>query len=186
MQATNPYAPPEALVGDVRTRSEQFQDVRPFSAKGRIGRMRYLAYTFGAYLLIIAVAAVASQLLGKFGDFLGFLVALAYGIFMILLTIQRSHDMNWSGWTCLIALIPFVGLVWIFKSGTEGENDYGPPTPPNTLGVKILGLGFPVLVIVAIIGIIAAVALPAYQSYTQRAKAAQQVQTPPAQAPAAQ
>ena len=40
----------------------------------------------------------------------------------------------------LLALIPFVGLIWIFKGGTPGSNRFGAPAPANTLGVKILGL----------------------------------------------
>jgi hypothetical protein len=74
--------------------------------------------------------------------------------------------MDWSGWTVLLTLIPFVALIWVFKRGSEGTNSYGAPPPPNTLGVKILGLLLPVL---AVVGILAAIAIPAYVEYTRRA-----------------
>ena len=83
--------------------------------------------------------------------------------------IQRSHDMNMSGWWSLAALIPIVGLVWVFKGGTAGTNRWGAPPPPNGPMVKIFGLLMPVLFVV---GILAAIALPAYQGYVTRAKAA--------------
>jgi uncharacterized membrane protein YhaH (DUF805 family) len=43
---------------------------------------------------------------------------------------KRWHDRNKSGWWTLIALIPFVGAIWLlvelgFLSGTEGPNDFG-------------------------------------------------------------
>jgi uncharacterized membrane protein YhaH (DUF805 family) len=84
----------------------------------------------------------------------------------VLTAIQRSHDMDWSGWTVLLMIIPFVGLIWIFKRGSEDTNTYGAPPPPNTLAVKILGFLFPILFVV---GFLAAIAIPAYVEYTRRA-----------------
>jgi cbb3-type cytochrome oxidase subunit 3 len=104
------------------------------------------------------------------GDSLGLivlgLVYLATIVFAILTAIKRSHDMDWSGWTVLLTLIPLVGLIWIFKPGSAGTNAYGAPPPPNTLGVKILGLLLPTI---AVIGILAAIAIPAYVEYQRRA-----------------
>ncbi len=74
--------------------------------------------------------------------------------------------MDWSGWTVLLTLIPLVGLIWVFKRGSEGTNGYGAPPPPNTTGVKILGLLLPILFVV---GMLAAIAIPAYVEYTRRA-----------------
>jgi hypothetical protein len=79
--------------------------------------------------------------------------------------------MDWSGWTILLAIIPLVGLIWLFKAGSPGENRFGAPPPPNTTGVKVLGLIFP---LIAFIGIVAAIALPAYQTYVKRAQESQQ------------
>jgi hypothetical protein len=84
----------------------------------------------------------------------------------VLLTIQRSHDMNVTGWLCLISLIPLAALVFWLVPGTPGENNYGKPPPPNTTGAVVLAC---ILPLVMIVGIVAAVAIPAYQDYVQRA-----------------
>jgi hypothetical protein len=97
-----------------------------------------------------------------------------------LTTIQRCHDIGWSGWAVLLNFIPFVNLfvmlMWIFKRGDAGANAYGLPPTPNTRAVKLLGLSFPVVVG---IGILAAVAIPQYMMYKTRAQQAQQVQPTP-------
>jgi uncharacterized membrane protein YhaH (DUF805 family) len=164
--STNPYAAPRAAVSDVED-AQEFQEVRMWSTKGRLGRLRYLAYMTGAYLVAGALVGITIAALGETAG--GLVTILAYivaAVFIILVSIQRSHDMNWSGWTILLQIIPLVGFIWIFKPGTQGSNDYGSPPPPNTTGVKILGLLLP---IIAIIGIVAAIAIPAYADYQQRA-----------------
>jgi uncharacterized membrane protein YhaH (DUF805 family) len=88
-----------------------------------------------------------------------------------MLTIQRCHDFNASGWLSLLILIPLANLIFIIIPGTDGPNDYGGPTPPNSVGVLIVAWLLPVMFFV---GIIAAVTLPAYQDYTKRAKEKQQ------------
>lgn len=175
MATQNPYAAPRAAVADVNEPVERYQPVRLWSSAGRIGRLRYLANMLAAYLLVIAGAFVLGLILGFFGGaaagaVAGIIAVVPYFIFLVLKTIQRSHDMDWSGWWSLLALIPLVGLVWVFKGGSAGSNRFGAPPPPNTMLVRIGGLMFP---LIAVVGIIAAVALPAYQDYVKRAKAAQ-------------
>jgi uncharacterized membrane protein YhaH (DUF805 family) len=175
MSTVNPYAPPGAAVADVDDLDPGVQPVKLFSAQGRIGRLRFLAYSTAGYLLSFAASMLVAAIAGGAGgkDIVGIVTALMmlpWAIFAVMTGIQRSHDMNWSGWWILLAIVPLVGLIWVFKGGTKGANRFGAPPPPNTLGLKILGLAFPVI---AGIGIVAAIALPAYQTYVQRAKAAQ-------------
>lgn len=182
MANDNPFAPPRATVRDVESGTQRYQEVSAFTYKGRIGRLRFLAYGVAAYILM----AVGAGVLGALAGFLHFspmiasgLVLIPYFIIIGMATIQRSHDMDWSGWMSLLGLIPLVGLIWIFKGGTQGENRFGAPPPPNTTGVKILALLLPVGAVV--IGILAAIALPAYSDYTKRAKARQVQSAPPMQ-----
>ena len=167
----NPYAPPEAELADLYGGTDEFQPARIWSASGRLGRMRCVAYVMGGSIVCDAVskglhATVDPTLWSVVSSLLG----LALIVLVVLTLIQRSHDMGWSGWTCLLGFIPVVNFIWIFKAGTPGENEYGAPPPPNTWGVKFLALLIPA---VAAIGILAAVVLPAYQQYMLRAKAAQ-------------
>lgn len=170
MSAVNPYQPPRADVADIVDANAEFQEPSIFSWRGRIGRLRYLAYVMGAYLLLGLVMAVMGASLFSLkpntgvGGLSGLLVVLGvigFGVFSFMAAIQRVHDFDWSGWSVLLVFIPFIGgifgLVWVFKRGTEGPNRFGPPPTPNPLGVKILGLLLPGI---AIVGIVAAVVLP--------------------------
>src|SRR5438132_4815603 len=127
----NPYAPPKAEVGDITAENESFQDIKLWSAKGRVGRLRVLAYSSAATLITIVGGGVVVGMLvaifvRKIGPSSILLINTIYIpmiIFNVLTLIKRSHDMGWSGWTVLIAIfIPFTALIWIFKAGTAGEN----------------------------------------------------------------
>ncbi|WP_395317575.1 DUF805 domain-containing protein [Variovorax sp. UC74_104] len=175
----NPYAAPRSAVADVyEGDSGAVQPVKLWSAKGRIGRARFLAYTLFSYLIFIVAAVLLGVILGVTGlarsegaiGGLTFLLAIPYLVFYVLTGIQRSHDMDWSGWMLFLALIPFVALIWIFKPGTKGRNRFGAPPPPNGIGVLI---GAWLMPVIFGLGILAAVAIPAYQGYLTRVKAAQ-------------
>jgi len=147
MNEPNPYRPPLAGVDDVRTEAPHAPGtVTVWSARGRIGRLRYLAYNTAAALLLGVVTSLA-------GPMRGAAVVVALGAIPVLVlsaltAIQRAHDMDWPAWTAAMLLIPFVPLVWTFKAGTPGTNRYGPPPPPNSTAVKVLGLWLPLLGVV--------------------------------------
>src|SRR5262245_39877448 len=116
MQSSNPYAAPKA---DVSTSSMEFAPVRVFSWRGRIGRLRYIAYSVGLPLVCIFAGGI---IVGAFSLLLHpaiiapvFIVGyLAAAVMIVLLTIQRAHDFNSSGWWALLLLIPFVNLAFCF------------------------------------------------------------------------
>jgi uncharacterized membrane protein YhaH (DUF805 family) len=169
MQPRNPYAAPRTNVAHEGA-AEEYGEVRVFSAQGRIGRVRYIGYTFGLSILILLVAGVLAGL-GSLADPTVAIAVAGIGyvaviVVQFLLTIQRSHDMNVTGWLCLISLIPLAALVFWLVPGTAGENNYGKPPPPNTTGAVVLAC---ILPLVMIVGIVAAIAIPAYQDYVQRA-----------------
>jgi len=131
--------------------------LNPFSFAGRIGRLRYLAYAFPAYLPLIGAAILGGVLGGmkrSMGTFFTLLVigALVTSWLGMRMAILRLHDLNRSG---LWVLLPFLtGLLiatgvklLIFGSvallllgmlalcvwpGSMISNDYGPPPGPNT------------------------------------------------------
>jgi uncharacterized membrane protein YhaH (DUF805 family) len=160
----NPYGAPRAAVGDA---AEHFQPVRIFAVSGRIGRARYVVYSFVASLLLMLVAGVAVASLGSFGMAVLAVAYIAMIVLSVMLTIQRSHDFNMSGWFSLLMLVPLANLVFWFIPGSEGTNRFGAKTPPNSTLV-LVGLWIVPLVFVG--GILAAVSIPAYQDYVKRAQ----------------
>ncbi|MFN7693041.1 MAG: DUF805 domain-containing protein [Burkholderiales bacterium] len=172
--ALNPYAAPQARVDDVHA-FEGVGELKLFSAQGRIGRLRLLAYNVGATLVFYAVIGVVSLLAATLGGAAGLLMIPPFAAFIwfsVVSCIKRCHDADCSGWWALTFFIPFVGLIWLIKAGTPSANRFGAPPPANTLGVKVLGWMLPVFFVV---GILAAVSIPAYKDYTDRARAAQNV-----------
>src|SRR5258705_7319384 len=165
--AVNPYAKPNAAVAEA---GEQYQDVKVFSTSGRIGRVRYIAYGMGIYFLFAILGALLSIVLGNAGMVVAWIAIMVVGF---MLTIQRCHDFNTTGWLSLLLLVPLANLIFWFIPGTDGPNNYGAKTPPNGTGVIIAALIIP---IVFVVGVVAAVALPAYQQYVQRAQQMQQQQ----------
>lgn len=166
----NQYAPPTATVEDVAPEHLGTARLNMFSAEGRIGRLRYLAYVTGASLIQGFVIGIVTAVIG--GPVLIAVVNAALYIamiwFCIICGIKRCHDMDISGWWSVTVLIPIIALLWAFWPGSKGANRFGPPPPPNNLGVRILGLLLPVIFF---IGIVAAIALPAYSTYQMKAKA---------------
>jgi uncharacterized membrane protein YhaH (DUF805 family) len=163
----NPYGAPRAAVGDA---AEKFQQVKLFAVSGRIGRARYIVYSIVVTLLLMLLAGAASVLLGAFGVAVLVVAYIAMFVISIMLTIQRSHDFNMSGWFSLLALVPLVNLLFWFVPGTDGPNRFGAKTSPNSTGV-IVGLW--IVPAIFVLGIVAAIALPAYQDYVKRAQVQQ-------------
>ncbi|MGE1174671.1 DUF805 domain-containing protein [Pseudomonas sp. BW7P1] len=146
----SPYAPPRANVGEQQA---EFATLKPLSAEGRIGRLRYLAWSMVLSLVTLPIVGVLALIgLGLvstdstsgliIGGIFAFFLFLAFAIIGILFSIQRLHDIGWSGWLWLLTLVPFVGsffpLVIMVVPGNDGANRYGPPPPPNSTAVKVL------------------------------------------------
>lgn len=171
---TSPYTPPQRELIDEQT---EFGPIRIFSAKGRLGRLRYIAYSIGVSLVIYLFMGILLAALGVVMDegMLGAGTALITSLGLltmlfvnVLLTIQRCHDFNVSGWLSLLLLLPFVPLIFWIIPGTQGINNFGPQPPPNRGAAVIVAV---LLILVAVIGILAAIAIPAYQDYVARAQA---------------
>lgn len=186
MNSANPYQVPRSNVD--RHGQEEYSTVSAFSVSGRLGRIRYLTYSMGYTLLFLVVISILSGGMaaagiapdgGAFMALLG-IAYVAMIVFSFMLTIQRAHDFDKSGWWSLLMLVPLVSLIFLFLPGTDGENRYGKKTPPNRNGAVILMVG---VLMLAVIGILAAIAIPAYQSYVNKVQAAQQSPLP---VPAAQ
>ena len=175
MSAVEQYAAPKS---NLDTGSEEFGEVKVFSTRGRLGRLRYLAYSFGLSLLAMivvgAISGIAAAAGVAGGIVSGVLMVAMYGfmiVISVILTVRRCHDFNTSGWLSLLLLLPLVPIIFWFIPGTDGPNKFGAKPPPNSVLVTIGGLLIP---IVFVGGILAAIAIPAYQGYVQQAQQASQ------------
>lgn len=167
MSEVNPYSTPGSQVGDIE--AQEFGEIKILSASGRLGRVRYIGYSIGIFILIgFASVLIMGGLGAVFGEsneivaIVGVItMMLVMGFFTIILAIQRLHDFNSSGWLSIIAIIPYVGSLFVLAlmviPGTLGPNRFGPIPPPNTTGVVILAL---ILPLILVLGIVAAIAIP--------------------------
>lgn len=180
--ATNPYNAPRARVADA---AEQVGEAKFWSFAGRIGRMRYIAYNMAATLVMMAVL-VGVMIIGGGAAAMGadeaggmVIILLIIPIYIVaivisfMLSIQRVHDFNMSGWLSLLTLFG-AAIVFMFIPGTKGSNNYGPQPPPNSAGVLVLFWMFVAGLIM--LPILAAISIPAYMQYMQQAQESQMEQ----------
>jgi len=125
------------------------------SLEGRVGRLRYLAYSFPAYVPLF-VGALLGAMLGQGTSMVAALIigALLTVWMALRVSVLRLHDLNRSGkWVLLAILLPVASglsgaplgmivsaaffiigsLLLLFWPGGMGANDYGDPPGPNTL-----------------------------------------------------
>ena len=166
----NPYQPPQSAVKEAEGET---QPVRLFAVSGRMGRLRYIAYSVFLWVVCMFLSGILSALLMPVSTAAGTIAALLPWLAMLvlgfMLTIQRCHDFNTTGWLSILMLVPLVNLIFWFIPGTDGPNRFGLPTPPNGPAVIVGAVAVPI-VLVFFVGILAAVAIPAYGDYTQRAQ----------------
>lgn len=170
--AANPYSTPQSRV-TVTDNDLDYGEIRLLSFRGRLGRVRFLVFYsllgLATVLLIMALSMVLFGVLssGGYDASTGQLLSTGYMVLVVIvsllgiplgvmLSMQRLHDFNASGWWSLLALVPVVQLALLaallFVPGTLGANRYGRQPPPHTARINALGafvVGLLVLVIAA-------------------------------------
>lgn len=173
----NPYQSPVAGTAEV----EALEPYEPkiFSFSGRIGRLRYFAYSgiyslifyFFLFALMMALGGFAGS--GMEGAGVGMMggmgvLYIAFIVGVVALIRRRLHDLGKTAWMGLIMLVPllnlFFALYLLFARGDEDANDYGARPIKNHGGLWVIAFA-PLF----LVGVLAAIALPAYQDYVQRA-----------------
>ncbi|MDX1692604.1 MAG: DUF805 domain-containing protein [Ketobacteraceae bacterium] len=179
-QANSPYEAPRT--GHLDDAPEVYQP-HLFSARGRIGRARFIAYTWWTTFV---VAFFCSLLLALFGGLFGgfgsgnpntgvvpptvmypwmFVVGAVTYLPMLVMAKRRLNDMNLTGWLAVLVFAPFVNAIFllflVLWPGQAVANRYGPPPAANGVLVWVFGVGLPVLFF---LGVFAAVFLPYFGS----------------------
>jgi len=159
-QSVSPYSAPQA---ELTQYADEVGELNVFTIQGRIGRLRYLAWSLVLMLAVIPLYLIAAGLMTvstNIGVLLLILVGIGVAVVSVFIGGQRLHDIGWSAWLLLLNLVPFVG--WIFTilmlamPGTPGANRYGPPPPANSTAVVVLAwlwLGLMILSIIAAIAV---------------------------------
>jgi uncharacterized membrane protein YhaH (DUF805 family) len=97
--------------------------------KGRSTRSDY----WWVVLCNIIIGFVLGFLDGLLGTEIFYIISYIYDIVILIpgiaISVRRLHDINKSGWYCLIALIPFVGsiilLIYMCTASVNEGNQYG-------------------------------------------------------------
>lgn len=99
---------------------------------GRASRKEFWMFTL-IDILVLVLLSVIEQAAGLEVSGSGILTALyTLGTFLprLAVMIRRLHDIGSSGWSYLMILIPFIGVVILIlraaQAGQPGENKYGP------------------------------------------------------------
>lgn len=116
--------------------------------EGRARREEYWMFTLFNIIFIIAIMLISGLLAGAFDApaFMGLYIIYALGVLIpgIAVAVRRLHDTNKSGWFYLVALIPFIGSIWLIvllvTEGDSGPNQYGPdPKVPTSEEINEIG-----------------------------------------------
>jgi uncharacterized membrane protein YhaH (DUF805 family) len=142
------------------------------STAGRLGRARFFAYGLVLWVSIAVVGILAAVLMPNHIVMAGVLLAVGLLWMPLRLTILRMHDINRSGkWLLALLLAPGMAgamqrpdlilvclpLVWLsilvmsLWPGTDDDNAYGSPCPPNPTWVLVAVVIFILLQVVGLI-----------------------------------
>lgn len=160
MTTVNPYAAPTAddIGADVAA-----YEPKVFSFTGRIGRLRYLAYSLVWGLLITVIGSIMMAVVGGAAGLVAMFLVLGLiyiggVVSMFTLAVRRLNDLGQRGWWSLLLLVPFANLAlavyMLFWPGSAGNNQFGPQPVANSPAVIA---GAALLPIMMIIGVVAAV-----------------------------
>ena len=143
----NPYKGPAATVDDP---AEETETVTLFAASRRIGRARYIAYSLALFVLLGFGVAFLGSFVGPAGMIFWIGGWALMVVLVVLITIQRCHDFNASGWLSLLLFLPPLGLIFLLAPGTRTSNRYGAPPPRNSRLVLAVAWLLPVVLLALI------------------------------------
>ncbi|HEY0064620.1 MAG TPA: DUF805 domain-containing protein, partial [Telluria sp.] len=136
---------------------------------GRIGRLRYLAYSFAAIAAALLLSTCLHALATSASVRLEMVSPVVWGVLLLVIGVgfarRRLHDLGRSGWWSLLQFIPFAGLLvvlWLLCApGQPGVNRFGPAPEKNSRA--IVGAAGVALCTVLSLLILYLVVLPMYR-----------------------
>jgi len=125
---------------------------RPFSFKGRIGRLQYVLSVFGGFMLYFLLFVVGEKLFVGNNGMMAIWMLVASIVFYWFIFAQgwkRCHDMGCNG---VWQFVPIWNFCLYLKSGDEEANEYGTGYTKSNNTKAIMAFGVIVLVLAGIIG----------------------------------
>jgi uncharacterized membrane protein YhaH (DUF805 family) len=124
---------------------------------GRLGRLRYFAYSFWlTFVGMFLVTYVLDLPLPYISDAISAL--LGYGSLiaaLLVLSTRRLEDMGRSGWWAVLVLIPVLNVIfgmWLLLArGSATSNRYGPAPPGNSWFLVVGGCIVPILLVATLL-----------------------------------
>lgn len=138
-----PYSSPHAQAAEHGFGDKTYRP-KIYSLRGRIGRLRYMAYLWITaltlnFFLAFIVPNFLPYVIRDYNIYLCKIISLIYVPNLVLVTAvtrRRLHDINRSGWWLLISLIPLAVIPFflylLVAPGTEGSNRFGPMAKENS------------------------------------------------------
>jgi len=145
----NPYAAPQA---GLELPFAPSNEARLFCWNGRIGRVRFVAYSLAGIPLAILFGLLSGIAVGIFGlqsyfasearvMTMGTVIVMIPLLVLAVMTRRRLHDFDVGGWWTLMLLFPilqFIFLIYmVVAPGTADTNRFGAVPAPADFGVKL-------------------------------------------------
>lgn len=92
-------------------------------------RIPYALRVIGSLAALLATGFVAGITMGEAGSLVAMAVCCVMVVFMVLWSAHRAQDIGWSKWSCLLYLVPLVGLIfWLLLFFWPGQGESGRAT----------------------------------------------------------
>jgi len=134
----------------------RYSEVDLMSTQGRIGGKLYFLYSSIIPLLILGMFVGIAAIMPQFSKLatVSVYALLAFasiaGLYsMVRLTIQRCNDFNGNTWLSILAIIPFVNIIFALIPGNNGLNQFGEVPQPGSALANI-AIVFLVCVLIAL------------------------------------
>lgn len=117
---------------------------------GRARRKEYWMFVLINFVIIMVLEGlfIFPTLMSGSGEFptFGYILVMLYALAIFLpalgVMVRRLHDVGKSGWWYFIALIPFIGGIWLLVlligDSQPGTNKYGPNPKEPVAQVEVL------------------------------------------------
>lgn len=156
----NPYHAPSADLAPDHANVVTY-DPSVLSTAGRIGRLRFISYSFWLGMaasigLSIAMSVLGNEFTVRHSMLFGWITIAGMLAIGTVYGIRRLHDMGFSGWWAVMCMVPPLSiLLWFALACFRGDslaNRYGPPALKNRWpAITGASLGILLMVLITIL-----------------------------------